>query len=187
MAKVAKNMVLHGASGKIGDQIVIRQRGDTTVLAQAPGKRTTDSTEDQVAHQGKFQEAVLYGRSVVRTPSEKAEYQEKADENISAFNLAVADFFHAPAIDEIDLTNYSGQAGDSIRVRAIDDFKVVQVHVAIYNADGSLVEEGDAVKQANELDWTFTATVVNESTDGDRIVIRAYDKPAHVAQTEKTL
>jgi len=36
MAKVAKNLILHGASGKIGDQIVIRQRGGKVILSQAP-------------------------------------------------------------------------------------------------------------------------------------------------------
>ena len=41
MAKVAKNIVLFGASGKLGDQIVIRQRGGTTILSQAPGERET--------------------------------------------------------------------------------------------------------------------------------------------------
>ena len=39
MAKSAKNIILHGAKGKIGDQIVIRQRGGQTILSQAPGTR----------------------------------------------------------------------------------------------------------------------------------------------------
>jgi hypothetical protein len=33
MAKSAKNIILHGATGKIGDQIVIRQRGGQTILS----------------------------------------------------------------------------------------------------------------------------------------------------------
>jgi len=40
MAKVGKNLILHGASGKLGDQIVIRQRAGQIVLSQAPGERT---------------------------------------------------------------------------------------------------------------------------------------------------
>ena len=82
----------------------------------------------------------------------KAEYAAKAGESRSAFNVAVADFFGAPSIDEIDLTGYAGQVGDSIRVRATDDFKVVEVQVSIVNSDGSLVEQGSAVKQANAVD-----------------------------------
>jgi len=47
MAKVAKNLILHGASGKLGDQIVIKRWRGTTVLAQAPGKRETEATAAQ--------------------------------------------------------------------------------------------------------------------------------------------
>ena len=101
--------------------------------------------------------------------------------------MAVADFFHAPDIDEIDVTNYRGAVGDTIRIRATDDFKVKQVHVTISNADGSLVEQGDAVQQANEIDWLYTATTANESTAGDRIVIRASDKPGNITEEEKAL
>lgn len=97
----------------------------------------------------------------------------------------MADFLHAPDIDVIDLLGYSGAVGDSIRVRVIDDFKVVQVQVIIYNADGSVVEQGDALQQANGLDWLYTATAANPTTSGDRIVIRASDKPGNISEQEQ--
>lgn len=56
-------------------------------------------------------------------------------------NVAVADFFNAPNIQEIDVSAYTGQIGSVIRVRATDDFNVNDVFVHITNADGSLVEE----------------------------------------------
>jgi len=59
---------------------------------------------------------------------------------------AAPDFFHAPNIDEIDLKEYSGAVGETIRVRVTDDFRVEQVQVSIVNSDGSLVEQGDAIK-----------------------------------------
>ena len=136
MAKAAKNLILHGASGKIGDQIVIRQRGGKVILSQAPGARTKEPSEEQKAHQAKFQQAVLYARMQMADATAKAEYVAKADEASNAYNVAVADFFHAPDIDEIDVTNYRGSVGDTIRIRATDDFKVKQVQVTISNADG---------------------------------------------------
>jgi len=117
----------------------------------------------------------------------KSEYEAKATGLANAYNVAVADFFHAPNIDEIDVTQYQGEVGDAIRIRVTDDFKVQQVHLAIYNADGSLVEMGDAVKQANTVDWVYVATAANESTAGDRIVIRASDKPGNIAEQEQAL
>jgi len=188
MAKVAKNLVLHGASGKLGDQIVIRQWKGQTVLAVAPGPRETQPSAAQAAQRARFQQAVLYGKQILADPDRKAEYQAAAEGTTrSAYNVAVADFLHAPDIDEIDVTGYAGHAGDTIRVRVTDDFKAAQVWVGIYNADGSLVEEGQAVQQANGIDWIYTATQENSDTSGDRILIRASDQPGNLSEQAKTL
>ncbi len=187
MAKQAKNIVMHGASGKLGETLVIRQRGGQTILSQAPGPRTKEPSEGQKAHQRRFQQAVLYARMQMADEAAKAEYAAKATKLESAYNVAVGDFFHAPNIDEIDVSHYRGAVGESIRVRVTDDFQVQQVQLAIYNADGSLVETGDAAKQANEIDWVYTATVANDSTVGDRMVIRASDQPGNIAEEEQAL
>ena len=187
MAISAKNIVLHGASGKLGYQIVIRQRGGKTILSQAPGERQGEPTEAQKQQQALFQQAVVYGKAEMADPVEKEAYQEKAVGMKSAFNVAVADFFHAPDVDEIDLTAYTGAVGDIIRVRATDDFKVVQVHIAVYNGDGTLVEQGDAVQQANEIDWLYTATAENSNLEGDKIVVRVSDKPGNITEQEQLL
>ena len=187
MAKAGKNLILYGVSGKIGDQIVIRQRGGETIITQAPGKRTGEPTEAQKKHQEQFQQAIIYGKAAIADEATKEEYQEKAEGMKTAFNVAVADFLHAPQIDEIDVTNYAGNKGDTIRVRATDDFKVVQVHIEIYNSDGSLVEEGDAVQQENGLDWIYTCTVDNTDTSGDKIVVKASDKPGNIATGEEII
>jgi len=50
-----------------------------------------------------------------------------------------------------------------------------------------LVEQGDAVQQENAIDWLYTATVENESTEGDKIVVRASDKPGHIAEAEQVM
>jgi len=187
MADSTKNIILHGASGKIGDLLVIRQRAGRTILSAAPGKREKEATENQKEHQSRFQQAIIYGKSVVDDETKKAEYAEKATGMKTAFNVAVADFFHAPDIEEIDLTNYNGAVNDIIRIRATDDFKVERVHVAIYNSDGSLVEEGDATKTDNQLDWLYTSTVVNESLDGDKIIVQAIDRPGNVTEEERNI
>ena len=92
MAKSAKNIVLYGASGKLGGQIVIRQRGGQTILSQAPGEREKAPTEAQKAQQMKFQQAILYGKAQLADETAKAEYAAKSDERRSAYNVAVADF-----------------------------------------------------------------------------------------------
>jgi len=157
------------------------------VLAQAPGKRQAEATASQKAHQQKFQQAIIYGKSQMADAEAKAEYAAKAGDTRSAFNVAVADFFNAPQIDEIDLKGYSGATGEIIRVGVTDDFKVKQVQVSIVNSDGSLVEQGDAVKQGNEIDWIYTTTIGNPDLAGDKILVKASDKPGNITEGEQNL
>ena len=187
MAKVAGNIVLHGASGMLGDQIVIRQRGGTTILSQAPVRSDKEPSEAQTTHRRRFQRAVLYGKKVIGDAALEAEYAARASALESAYNVAVADFFHAPDIDEIDLSSYYGAVGNTIRIRVTDDFEVKQVTVAIHNGDGSLVEQGDAVQQDDMIDWLYTATAENTEMAGDRIEIHAMDRPGNVAEEEQPL
>ncbi|OIN96810.1 MAG: hypothetical protein COS37_00675 [Anaerolineae bacterium CG03_land_8_20_14_0_80_58_20] len=187
MAKVAKNIVLYGASGSLGDQLVIRQRKGQTVLSAMPRvDANRQATPAQAANRARFQEAIFYGKAQLADPQAQAGYQAKAAGTPrSAFNVAVADFFNAPNVDEVDLTGYHGAVGEPIRVRATDDFQVTQVQVSIVNADGSLLEEGNAIRQPNSIDWVYAATAANESLDGDKIVVRASDKPGHVTKVEE--
>jgi hypothetical protein len=186
MAK-GKNILLHGFSGKIGDLLVIRQVGDKTILSKAPDKRDKEPTEAQKAQRKKFQEATIYAKATLKNEALKEEYQAKAKGQRSAYHIAVADFLKAPDIDEIDMNNYTGQTGDTIRIRAIDDFKVEQVQVSIMNADGTLVEEGDAILAENELDWIYTATADNTDLEGDKIIVRVSDKPGNISSVEEQL
>ncbi len=187
MAKVGNNVVTSKLSGKLGDQIVFRTRGSKTYVSVKPNKTEKEATDEQMEHRRHFQEAILYGKSVNANADIKAAYKDAATGNQSAFNVAVADFMSAPHIEEIDISNYAGQAGDTIRIRAVDDFKVVEAVVNIYNSDSSLVENGQAVQQANGIDWIYTATSQNGSIEGDKIVIIVSDLPGNITSEEKSL
>ena len=187
MAKVAKNLVLHGASGMLGDQIVIRSRAGQMMLSSAPGARTTPPTEAQKKHQQRFQQATVYAKAQLADPEKRKAYEERAEGMVTAYNVAVADFLHAPDIDEIDVTGYHGAANEPIRVRVTDDFKVETVHLAVYNGDGTLVEEGDAAQQENKIDWIYTSTAENPSTAGDKIVVLASDRPGNITEEDLML
>ncbi|MDP4271486.1 MAG: hypothetical protein Q8909_15405 [Bacteroidota bacterium] len=182
MAESKNNVLTHGLSGMVGDLIVFRQRGNKTFVASKPRERTGEQTEAQKAQQVRFQEAAIYGKTALQNDEIKKLYQEAAGDGKTPFNVAVADFLKAPNIKEIDLTGYTGKVADKIKVTVEDDFKVTNVSVSIYNADGSLVEHGAAVQDGFRYDWYFTATVENASLDGDKIVVQAYDLPGNVTE-----
>ena len=181
MAKQTNNVVTHGLSGKVGDLLVFRQRAGKTVVAKAPPKRKS-STEQQKEQQRKFQRAILYAKSVMLDSDMKSAYDKAAKKGQSGYNVAVADFFHAPDIQNVDVSGYTGKPGDVIRFEVTDNFMVKEVKVAITNADGSLVEDGNATPDAIGYQWTYIATSTNNSLDGDKIEITVSDLPGNVTQ-----
>jgi hypothetical protein len=66
-------------------------------------------------------------------------------------------------------------------------FKVASVHVKISHGDGTLVEEGAAIKQNDDLHWEYTATVANASLNGDVITVTASDMAGNSIAKSKTM
>jgi hypothetical protein len=187
MAKSNNNIITHGLSGKIGEMVVFSQRGGKTIVGKIPDKSHVIFSEKQKNVNHKFQEAVIYSRGALADPAKKAAYKAAAKPGQSAFNVAVADFFNAPQIESINLSGYTGLAGQAIVVTATDDYEVKLVTVAIYNSDGSLVEKGDALANANKSLWTYTTTAANDHQHGDKIVVQASDIPGNLTESQQVL
>jgi uncharacterized protein YjdB len=118
MAKSRNNVITHGLSGKIGDLLVFRQRGGQTFVSKIP-ERPKSMSEKQIETQKRFQQAIIYAKAANSTPEMKERYAAKAKKlkGMTAYNVAVADFYNAPNIDTVDLSAYTGLAGDEIRVQ----------------------------------------------------------------------
>jgi len=186
MAQSKNNIVTHGLSGKVGDILVFSQRGGKTIVGKVPA-HSQAVTDKQLAVQSKFQQAVIYAQASLGDNALKAEYAAQAKKGLTAYNVAVADFFNAPDIQSVDLSNYNGGVGNTIAITVTDDFKVVAVRVKIYNADGSLVEEGEAVQQAMSTRWLYTATADNQGIGGDKMIVQAIDNPGNMSAKEQIL
>ena len=85
---------------------------------------------------------------------------------MTPYNVAVADWFHEPEIKDIDLSGWNGQAGQTIRIEAVDDVQVKQVTVVITDETGTVLEQGAAV-QADSLWWTYTTTKAASGRQAD--------------------
>jgi hypothetical protein len=186
MAKSRNNVITYGLSGKVGDILIFRQIDGKTVVSKVVEQKNTASDE-QKKQRKRFQRATLYAKGAVHDKQTADLYAAASKKRkLSAYNIAVADFFHGPDIDTVDLSGYAGVAGDEIRIIASDDFAVKSVHVTITNADGSLVEEGYA-SQGIANSWIYVAQQDNECLDGDKIQITAADFPGNVAEQEEIL
>ena len=183
MAKVKSNLVIHGLSGMLGKQLVVRRtKNGQYIVSAAPNQPKQELTDAQKEHREKFRQAVLFAKGAQKSP----EYQEAADaRGVSAYNVAVADFLHPPEIQKIDLSLYQGKSDEKITITAVDDVKVKTVGVMIVNDDGTLVEKGTAVVgDANTNQWLYTTKNAAGSASV-KIVVDVADLAGQVAEVSQ--
>src|SRR5690242_16588625 len=129
MAKINLNPALEAIHGKIGDLVFKRFCG-SEIVTRMPDRTGIVPSANQLAQMQKFRLAALYGTAVRTDPVSKQIYEDASvQKGIPAFALAVGDFLNAPAVDEIDLSGFTGKIGDKISVRASDDIEISGVHV----------------------------------------------------------
>jgi len=184
MAKSIDNILLKEASGTIGGLITLtRKASGAIVMGKKRRASSAEPTPAQLDAQRRFKVAIQYAKTAIKDPVKKAGYQTAAGPDQSAFNMAFKDAAKPPVIESIDTADYQGAIGDAIVVRALDDFKVVNVKVSIRTAAGVAVETGDAIAHENGLDWTYTATAENAALAGSVVTAVAFDTPGN--QTPK--
>ena len=186
MAYVKKNIITEGLSGKLGDTIVFRQRGGKTIVSVKP-TMPQERSEAQKKHAERFRRAAQYAKKAIQDPKVKALYQSRAKDGQSAYNMALGDYLNAPEIGGIDLSQYDGKKGSRLRAVVTDDLMVSEVHVAVYDEKGSLLEEGLAFPDDETSDWVYTVQRGGANPDGNRLVIRALDLAGNATEQEKIL
>ncbi|MGB7874270.1 MAG: hypothetical protein WBL25_07785 [Anaerolineales bacterium] len=168
MAKVEKNIIVRGLSGKFGGQVVFRQlRDGRTIMCAVPDFSRRVLSKDQKAHHAKFKIGAAYAKDAAKTEPLYAELAAGTLKN--AYNVALADFFHPPVI-------HSVEGSDSFfDIQASDDVKVAKVLVTILNEAGDVLEKGEAT-QIDEMIWRY------EPGQEGRLLVEAWDLPGNVAR-----
>ena len=184
------NILTQDLRGEVGKTIVFRHRGEKTFVARYPRPRNPElkATEKQLKHRNKFQEAVLYAKSVLANPTQKALYQ--ADHKVkrklmTAFNVAIADYLNPPVVRRIDVSNYRGKIGDKIYFIILDAISIQSVKVALHQSGGTLIEQGEAIKEG--MLYVYTATANQSSFTGSILTVTVTDLPKNVTEKKQTL
>ena len=100
MAKVKKNPILQGLSGRIGN-LVFKEYGDKTVVSQRPihdPKR--EPTPGEARQRARIKEAAAQAKSILNT-DEGQRYYQAARQRLgkqSTYHTAVFDFFGMPEV-----------------------------------------------------------------------------------------
>jgi len=178
MAKVHGNLFLDRLSGSLGDQLVVKKgRGGRTIVCKKPTFREDrEFSPAQLARQQAFREAAAYAKEQKRNPL----YIEKAQgTGKCSYNVAIGDYLHPPQILEIDLSAWSGEAGQVLRIRARDDVQVKQVTVTVVDESGHVLGQGEAV-EVGALWWEYTTTAT--ASGNVKVIVIALDLPGHAAE-----
>ncbi len=167
MAKSIGNLILKGASGQIGKQIVVRTSNGRTILASYPISSKTYS-EKQKSHFEKFKNAVAYAKTVLKNPETSKIYQSVAKDikGVSPYNLAVKDYLK-PSVGYVDMAEYKGIVGNTIRIYTDSILPITNVSVKI-KANDLLIEASTAERlEVNE--WVYTIEKANTDLDNTTI------------------
>ena len=186
----ANNSVITGKfQGMLGKELVFREWDGKTVVAKAPKRRTGEPTPEQAKTQENFLLGARYAKAIAggADPGLLDAYKAVLKPRQNVYSRALEDFMSIPQVVSINARTYKGAAGDTIVVRAKDDFRVTGVRVEIYAADGNLLEEGDAQVNTNGLDWTYTAAQNNGLLAGTVIKAIATDVPNNEGTLETIL
>ena len=166
MAHSNNSIITGKLTGSIGKELAFREWKGKTIVAKAPKKRTGEPTPAQAEVQEKFFMASRYAKAIL----------SNADPALTAAYTQLT----LPLIGRV-------AAGSPILVRAIDDFRVTQVRVEIYDASGALHESGNAVQNLNGLDWTYIGQLDMSPVAGSRVKAYATDVPGNVGVLEQLI
>ncbi len=148
MAKVRHNAVIRGISGAIGN-MVFRQMPDGSTYIS--GKQDFDRrkfSQGQKDHQSRFRWAAVYARAAAK--SQPIYKQIAKERGLSAYNIALSDWWHAPVIHCVD------RREGIIYIQASDNVMVASVQVMVLDEEGGIREKGEGVRGEGDW-WEYTA------------------------------
>jgi len=186
MAIANDNVIMRFQRGKIGG-LIFRVWGENTVVSKAPDYSKIPRSEAQKANSNRFKVATRYGRRVLNDPVAYTFYDKKRRGGQTVWNVAISDYMKRPEIAEIDVWNYKGQAGNTIKVKASDNYGIASVNVMIINASGFEVESGMAVQRPGSEVWVYKAVEENLEWKGGRVAVRVTDSPGNVVTDSRSL
>jgi hypothetical protein len=177
MAKFKGNVIIKNVRGTIGKQVTVKSYLGTEYLCSTPSYNENRRVgELEKANRQRFADTTAYAKQAMSDPGLKALYASlRIKKNHTAYITAKIDATYPPEIKSLITQGYSGKAGSVIVIHAIDNIKVKNVRVSIYDASMQLVEQGEAADSGDGYAWMYNATMGVDSINGFTVEARAYD------------
>jgi hypothetical protein len=160
--------------GKHGDLVFKKINGKVFLTERAMSEKPR--TQKQMRWQLRFKAASEFAKSVKATPDLLAFYGPLAEARKQRMReLVLSDAFDPPKIESIDLSQFTGQPGGIITVRATDNFGVVCVDVDL--SGGEVADYGPAAP-VDDL-WRYTTTKPMPAGQPVTLRVTASDRPGN--------
>jgi hypothetical protein len=157
---VNDNIITRFSRGRFGD-LIFRVVGDLSICSKAPDYSKMKWSKAQQENRKRFRHATAHAKRELLDPEVRQYYQNRAKPGQTANNVAIADFMLKPEVDDIDVKNYKGEEGNTIKVTVRHNLGVAVVIVMILNAIGFEVESGMATRMSAAGNWVYKAKVPN--------------------------
>jgi hypothetical protein len=179
MARLYNNIVILGSNGLVGGQFVNRKtRVEQNILSSNPSYEDyRHANETRKAYEAAVRASTTYANFA----QTQDVYIKKAKQmGVTPYYIALADWFEAPKVLEINVDSWTGKIGQTIRLKARDNVKVERVSVVIRDADENILEMGEAVQmEAGSSWWNYTTTSLVRMTPFPVVEATAYDLPGN--------
>ena len=163
MAKLYNNISIIPLASASADQFVNpKTRLGKTILASKPMFDDARKCSETKTHQAAIREATTYANF---SHTEKAYINKARGTGVTAYYTALADWFCVPKVLEINVDDWTGKIGQTIRVKARDNIRVARVSVVIRDTEQNVLEMGEAVQsEAGSAWWNYTTKSVVKMT-----------------------
>lgn len=179
MAKLYSNILILGMNGVLGDQSVTPtpRLGETVLANKSMFGENRTHTETSKTHEAAIREATTYA-NLAKT--QKVYTHKAKGTGTTAYYIAIADWFDAPKVREINVDGWTGEIGQTIRVKARDNVMVARVSVVIRDAEDNVLEMGEAVQsEAGSAWWNYTTKSLVPMTPFPSVEGIAQDLPGN--------
>lgn len=194
MANIVLNPAIQVISGDVAGFVYRKQADGSVVLAKkALADPNREPTEAQAEQLQKFKEASARYTRLMEDEGVQAAYkklQEGRGPTSRLRALVIGDILGAPKVSTIDLSNYHGEIGDTIRIVAEDSVGVSRLRLSITDTTGNQTVESAEMptngKVSGTVEWLYTSTQAVTAGHEVQVHVAAYDLAGNKIEADET-
>lgn len=152
MANIYRNISIRGLTDILGKRSAYckTRSGKIIPVGKAPFDDSWKYMEVQKSDPAAIREAITYADFA---KTQDIYLQRELATGVSAYYIAIIDWFEAPEVLEINVDSWTGKPRQTIRVKARDNIKVAGVSVVIRDINENVLEAGEAIPSAPGSPW----------------------------------